>query len=146
MYLIAPEIAALHLLNYYSQILIILLIFQLHDIQHVHTMQYVCENENEDVLRVLAFDNTVKDLILKVGASTSSVAKLRNEGFRMEIQELLEIGAINIENDHWLKDCLSKVDCVFLYFTAPLRLSEKGLEVFNRLSYQCYCLWKINNM
>ena len=110
-------------------------------------MQYVCENENEDVLRVLAFGNTVKDLILKVGASTSSLAKLRIEGFRMnEIQELLEIGAINIENDHWLKDCVSKGDCVFLYFTAPLRLSEKGLEVFDRLSHQCYCLWNINNI
>ena len=66
-------------------------------------MQYMCDNENEDVLRVLAFDNTVKDLILQIGDSTSSFAKLRNEGFRMkEIQELLEIGAINVENDHWL--------------------------------------------
>jgi len=66
-------------------------------------MQYMCDNENEDVLRVLAFDNTVKDLILEIGASTSSIAKLRNKGFHLkEIQELLEIGAINIENDHWL--------------------------------------------
>jgi hypothetical protein len=109
-------------------------------------MQYVCENENEDVLRLLVFDNTVKDLILEIGPSTSSFAKLRSEGFRIkEIQELLEIGAINIENDHWLKDCVSKGDCAFLYFTAPLRLSEKGLAVFNRLSHHlCYCLWNIN--
>jgi hypothetical protein len=35
-------------------------------------MQYVCENENEDVLRVLVFDNTVKDLILEIGFSASS--------------------------------------------------------------------------
>jgi hypothetical protein len=109
-------------------------------------MQYVCENENEDVLRLLAFDNTVKDLILEIGSSTSSFTKLRNEGFHMkEIQELLEIGAINIENDHWLKDCVSKGDCAFLYFTAPLRLSEKGLGVFNRLSHQCYCLWNMRS-
>jgi len=63
-------------------------------------MHYVCENENEDVLRLLAFDTTVKDLILEIGASTSSLAKLRTEGFCMrEIQELIELGAINIEND-----------------------------------------------
>lgn len=110
-------------------------------------MQYVCENENEDVLRLLAFDNTVKALILKIGTSTSSFAKLKNEGFRMkEIHELLEIGAINIENDHWLKDCVSKGDCAFLYLTAPLRLSEKGLGVFDRLSHQCYCLWNISSI
>lgn len=110
-------------------------------------MQYVCENEDEDVLRILAFDNTIKNLILAIGANTSSLAKLRNEGFRIkEIQELLKIRAISIENSHWLKDCVSKGDCIFLYFTAPLRLSEKGLGVFNRLSNQCYCLWNINNI
>ena len=106
-------------------------------------MQYVCENENEDVLRLLAFGNTVKDLILEIGTSTSSLAKLRNEGFdTKEIQELIEIRAINIENDYWLKNCVSKGDCAFLYLTAPLRLSEKGLGVFNRLSHQCYCVMK----
>lgn len=107
----------------------------------------MCENEDEDVLRVLAFDNTIKNLILEIGTSTSSLAKLRNKGFWIkEIQELLEIRAISIENDRWLKDCISKGDCIFLYFTAPLRLSEKGLGVFNRLSHQCYCLWNINNI
>jgi hypothetical protein len=106
-------------------------------------MHYVCENENADVLRLLTFDNTVKDLILEIGASTSSLAKLRNEGFCMrELQELIELDAINIENDYWLKNCVSKGDCVFLYLTAPLRLSEKGLGVFNRLSHKCYCIMK----
>jgi hypothetical protein len=106
-------------------------------------MQYVCENEHEEVLQLLAFDNTVKDLILEIGASTSSLAKLRNEGFSMrEIQELIKIDAINIENDYWLKNCVSKGDCSFLYITAPLRLSEKGLGVFDRISHQCYCVMK----
>jgi hypothetical protein len=95
-------------------------------------MQYVCENENEDVLRLLASNNTVKDLILEIGTSTSSLAKLRNEGFdTKEMQELIGIGAINIENDYWLKNCVWKGDCTFLYLTAPLRLSEKGIGVFN---------------
>jgi len=96
-------------------------------------MQYACENEDEDVLRVLAFDNTIMNIILEIGTGTSSLAKLRDEGFgTKEILELLRIGVINIENDYWLK---RKGDCTFLYLTAPLRLSEKGLEVFNRLSH-----------
>ena len=104
-------------------------------------MQYVCDNENEDVLRLLAFDNTVKDLILEIGAGTSSMAKLRDEGFdTKEILELLGIGVINIENDHWLKNCMWKGDCTFLYLTAPLRLSEKGLGVFKRIYHRCYCI------
>ncbi len=104
-------------------------------------MQYVCENENEDVLRLLASNNTVKDLILGIGTSTSSLAKLRNEGFdTKEMQELIGIGAINIENDYWLKNCVWKGDCTFLYLTAPLRLSEKGIGVFNRICHQCYCI------
>ena len=47
-------------------------------------MQYVCENENEDVLRLLASNSTVKDLILEIGASTSSLAKLKESRFRYE--------------------------------------------------------------
>jgi hypothetical protein len=104
-------------------------------------MEYVCENENEDVLRVLASDNTIKKLLLEIGTSTSSLAKLRDEGFdTKEIQELVEIGVIYIENDYWLKNCVWKGDCTFLYLTAPLRLSEKGLGVFNRIYHRCYCI------
>jgi len=104
-------------------------------------MGYVCENENEDVLRVLAADNTIKKIILEIDTSTSSLAKLRDEGFdTKEIQELLEIGVVKIENDSWLKNCVSKGDCTFLYLTAPLRLSEKGLGVFNRIYHRCYCI------
>jgi hypothetical protein len=109
-------------------------------------MQYVCENENEEVLRLLASNHTVKDLILRIGANTSSLAKLRNEGFdTKEMRELIEIGAINIENDHWLKNCVWKGDCTFLYLTAPLRLSEKGLGVFNRICHRCYCVMKLQD-
>ena len=103
--------------------------------------EYACENENEDVLRVLATDNTIMNLILQIGTSTSSLAKLRDEGFdTKEIRELLGIGVINIENDYWLKNCVWKGDCTFLYLTAPLRLSEKGLGVFNRIYHRCYCI------
>lgn len=106
----------------------------------------MCENENEDVLRLLAFNHAVKDLILEIGASTSSLAKLRNEGFdTKEIQELMQIGVINIENDYWLKNCVWKGDCTFLYLTAPLRLSEKGLGAFNRICHQCYCIMKLDH-
>ncbi|MFZ0511818.1 MAG: hypothetical protein WAM14_09450 [Candidatus Nitrosopolaris sp.] len=106
-------------------------------------MQYVCENENQDVLRLLAYTSAVKDLILEIGASTSSLAKLRSQGFNTkEIQELIEIGLINIENDHWLKNCVWEGDCTFLYLTAPFRLSQKGLGVFNRICHQCYCVMK----
>ena len=104
-------------------------------------MGYVCENENEDVLRAFAFDKTIMNLILEIGTSTSSLAKLRDEGFdTKEIRELLGIGVINIENDYWLKNCVWKGDCTFLYLTAPLRLSEKGLGVFNRIYHRCYCI------
>ena len=104
-------------------------------------MEYVCENESEDVLRVLASDNTIMNLILEIGTGTSSLAKLRDEGFdTKEIQELIGIGAINIENDYWLKNCVWKGDCTFLYLTAPLRLSEKGLGVSNRIYHKCYWL------
>jgi len=50
---------------------------------------------------------------------------------RKEIQELIEISALNIENDYWLKSCIWKGDCTFLYLTAPVMLSEKGKEVKN---------------
>jgi len=104
-------------------------------------MGYVCENENEDVLRVLAFDSTNMNIILEIGTSTSSLAKLRDEGFdTKEIRELLGMDVINIENDYWLKNCMCKGDCTFLYLTAPLRLSEKGLGVFKRIYHRCYCI------
>lgn len=104
-------------------------------------MGYVCENENEDVLRILAFDNTIMNLILEIGTGRSSFAKLRAEGFdTTDILELLSIGVINIENDYWLKKCVWKGDCTFLYLTAALRLSEKGLGVFNRIYHRCYCI------
>ena len=103
-------------------------------------MQYACGNEDEDVLRVLAFDNTIMNIILEIGTGTSSLAKLRDEGFdTKEILELLGIGVINIENDYWLKNCMWKGDCTFLYLTA-LRLSEKGLGVFKRIYHRCYCI------
>lgn len=38
-------------------------------------MEYVCENESEDVLRVLASDNTIMNLILEIGTGTSSLAR-----------------------------------------------------------------------
>lgn len=104
-------------------------------------MQYVCETEKEDVLRLLASNSMVKDLILEIGTNTYSLARLKSRGFDMkEMQELVEIGAINIENDYWLKNCVWKGDCMFLYLTAPLKLTEKGLGVFNRIRNQCYCI------
>jgi hypothetical protein len=51
-------------------------------------MQYACGNEDEDVLRVLAFDNTIMNIILEIGTGTSSLAKLRDEGF--DTKEILD--------------------------------------------------------
>jgi|SRR5215831_9556120 len=131
------------MMKLYLHLVEVIVIFQFHEIRYMshNYMGYVCENENEDVLRVLASDKAIKKLVLEIGTSTSSLAKLRDKGFNTkEVQELLEIGVVKIENDYWLKNCVWKGDCTFLYLTAPLRLSEKGLGVFNRIYHRCYCI------
>ena len=76
-----------------------------------------------------------------MGVGTSSLAKLMNKGFHMkDIQQALEINSLDIENDYWLKNCVWKGDCTFLYLTAPLKVSEKGAGIFNRLHHECYCI------
>ena len=63
-----------------------------------HT-SFICENENEDVLRLLASNRKVMELILEMGVCTSSLVKLMNQGFDMkDIQKALEINSLDIEN------------------------------------------------
>jgi hypothetical protein len=58
-----------------------------------HT-SFICENENEDVLRLLASNRKVMELILEMGVCTSSLVKLMNQGFDMkDIQQALEINS-----------------------------------------------------
>lgn len=106
-------------------------------------MSFICENESEDVLQLLASNRKVMELILEIGVCTSCLVELMNQGFLMkDILQALEINSLTIENDYWLKNCVYKGDCTFLYLTAPLRLSEKGVAVFNRICHQCYCVMK----
>jgi hypothetical protein len=91
-------------------------------------MSFICENENEDVLRWLASNRKFIKLILDLGVGASFIWEVMNQGFHMkDIQQALEINLLNIENKDWLKNCVRKGDCTFLYPAAPPRLSEKGV-------------------
>ena len=69
-------------------------------------MSSICESENVDVLRLLASNRKIVELILELGVGTSSLAKLMSQGFHMkDIQQALEIDSLDIENDYWLKNC-----------------------------------------
>ena len=106
-------------------------------------MSFICEKENEDVLRLLASNRKIMELILELGVvvNKSSLVELMNQGFQMnDLQHALEINLLNIENDFWLKNCVWKGDCAFLYLTAPVKLSERGIGTFNRLCHECYCI------
>ena len=110
-------------------------------------MPFICEKENEDVLRLLASNKKIIELISDLGTVTnkSSLVELMNKGFQMkDIQHALEINLLNIENDFWLKNCVWKGDCAFLYLTAPVKLSERGMGTFNRLCSECYCILNYN--
>ena len=106
-------------------------------------MSSICEKENEDVLRLLASNRKIMELISKLGTvvNASSLAELMNQGFHMtDIQQALEMNLLSIENDFWLKNCVWKRDCAFLYLTASLKLSDTGIKTFNRLYGECYCI------
>lgn len=108
-------------------------------------MSSICEmeKENEDVLRLLASNSKIIELILELGVVTDkpSLADLMNQGFQMkDILQALQINLLNIENDLWLNNCVWKGDCAFLYLTAPVKLTEGGIGTFKRLSRKCYCI------
>ncbi|MEO9320867.1 MAG: hypothetical protein ABI361_09355 [Nitrososphaera sp.] len=59
---------------------------------------------------------------------------------KISVQSAVGSDLLCVEKDYWLGKCAAKGDCLFLYLTSNLRLTEKGVEVSDRILNNCYCI------
>lgn len=105
-------------------------------------MKFVCNSEDPQIVRYLHSSTKIKEILLALKHGKSvSLADVCMQGLdKATVRRAISSDLLFVEKDYWLERCATKGDCLFLYLSSNLKLTELGEEVSDRISNNCYCI------